>query len=88
MPHMDGVEATRAIRGLHGPSSRVPIIGLTANVMAHQRTQYVAVGMNGVVAKPISPAALLGEIARVFANADANDAGPAHCQPETAVTRG
>ena len=69
MPHMDGVEATRAIRGLPGPAARVPIIGLTANVMVHQRTEYLAAGMNGVVAKPISPTALLAEIGRVIADA-------------------
>ena len=63
MPHMDGVAATHAIRGLPGPVARTPIIGLTANVMVHQRAQYLAAGMNGVVAKPISPAALLSEIA-------------------------
>jgi len=63
MPHMDGVEATRAIRGLAGEAARTPIIGLTANAMAHQRLEYLAAGMNGVVAKPIAPAALLAEIA-------------------------
>jgi CheY-like chemotaxis protein len=67
MPHMDGVVATRAIRGLTGPVALVPIIGLTANVMVHQRAEYLAVGMNGVIGKPISPAALLTEIARVIA---------------------
>jgi CheY-like chemotaxis protein len=70
MPHMDGVEATRAIRGLASPVAQVPIIGLTANVMVHQREAYLAAGMNGVIAKPISPAALLAEIARVVAGDD------------------
>jgi len=68
MPHMDGIAATRAIRGLPGPVGEVPILGLTANVMTHQRAQYLAAGMNGVLAKPISPAALLGEIARLVAD--------------------
>ncbi len=67
MPHMDGVAATRAIRGLAGPVARTPIIGLTANVMTHQRAEYFAAGMDGVVGKPISPAALLTEIARLAA---------------------
>ena len=66
MPHMDGLAATRAIRGLDGPPARTPIIGLTANVMTHQRAEYLAAGMNGVVAKPISPAALLSEIVRLM----------------------
>jgi len=71
MPHMDGVEATRAIRGLPSAVARTPIIGLTANVMVHQRAQYLAAGMNGVVGKPISPTALLAEIARLIGEGDA-----------------
>jgi PAS domain S-box-containing protein len=70
MPHMDGLEATRAIRGLSTPAAQVPIIGLTANVMVHQRAEYMAAGMNGVVGKPISPALLLSEIARVISEGD------------------
>ena len=68
MPRMDGVEATRHIRALAGPARAVPIIGLTANALSHQRTSYLAVGMNGVAAKPISPPALLSEIARVLSD--------------------
>ena len=75
MPHMDGVEATRAIRGLAGAASQVPIIGLTANVMAHQRAEYTAAGMNGLVAKPLSPAALLSEISLVLAPQEVSLAG-------------
>jgi PAS domain S-box-containing protein len=67
MPRMDGVEATRAIRALPGEMAGVRIIGLTANVMVHQRAQYLVAGMDGVVAKPIVPATLLAEIARVTA---------------------
>jgi PAS domain S-box-containing protein len=65
MPGMDGLEASRRIRALPGPAAATPIIALTANVMAHQRAAYRAAGMNGVVAKPISPAALVAEIVRL-----------------------
>ena len=65
MPGMDGLEASRRIRALPGPAAASPIIALTANVMAHQRAAYHAAGMDGVVAKPISPAALVGEIVRL-----------------------
>ncbi|MDP1619202.1 response regulator [Phenylobacterium sp.] len=75
MPHMSGVEATRAIRGLKGPTGQVPIIGLTANVMVHQRAEYLAAGMNGVVAKPIDAARLLGEISRLLMEEDERQAG-------------
>ncbi|WP_293906759.1 PAS domain S-box protein [Phenylobacterium sp.] len=37
----------------------------------HWQAQYRAAGMDGVVAKPISPTALIAEIARVIATADA-----------------
>jgi PAS domain S-box-containing protein len=73
MPHMDGIEATRAIRGLPSAVAQTPILGLTANVMVHQRLVYLAAGMNGVVAKPISPAALLAEIARVIGQVDEDE---------------
>jgi PAS domain S-box-containing protein len=66
MPRMGGIEAARAIRSLGGPAAQVPIIALTANAMTHQRAEYAAAGMNGMVAKPIGAAAMLGEIARIL----------------------
>ena len=66
MPVMDGIEATRRIRALGGDVAQTPIIGLTANAMAHQKEAYLAAGMNGVASKPISPPALIAEIARVM----------------------
>ena len=72
MPNMDGVEATRAIRALGGQVARTPIIGLTANVMAHQKMSYLAAGMNGVVAKPIAITDLLTEIGKLLSEDDAD----------------
>ena len=65
MPVMDGVEATRRIRALPGPGSQVPIVALTANVLAAQKTLYASVGMNGCLAKPLSPTALAMELSRI-----------------------
>lgn len=61
MPVMDGITATRNIRlEEQGRTGRpTPILALTANVMTHQQEAYREVGMDGVVAKPISPAELL-----------------------------
>ncbi|MET0294063.1 MAG: response regulator, partial [Phenylobacterium sp.] len=55
MPVMDGQSATREIRRLEARDGRrrTPIIALTANVMAHQNLEYMAAGMDGLVAKPI-----------------------------------
>jgi two-component system, sensor histidine kinase len=74
MPLMDGVAATRAIRNMRGSASLTPIIAMTANAMAHQQQAYLEAGMNGSIAKPYSPAAMLTEIARVSSEADINAA--------------
>jgi CheY-like chemotaxis protein len=73
MPGIDGLEAARRIRALGGEASRTPIVALTANVLSHQRRAYLDAGMDGVVGKPISPAVLIGEIARLSQAADACD---------------
>ncbi len=73
MPVMDGMEATRRIRAMEGSKSQTPILGLTANAMAHQKRSYLSIGMNGVVAKPISPANLISEIARVVCDSPVED---------------
>jgi len=53
MPGLDGITATRLIRGLPGVKSQVPIIAMTANTMTSDRTAYLDAGMNDVIAKPI-----------------------------------
>ncbi|MFN3511510.1 MAG: response regulator [Phenylobacterium sp.] len=59
MPRMDGVAATREIRGLPGRAGRVPIIALTANADPEDAAGYLKAGMNGVVEKPMKPENLL-----------------------------
>jgi len=55
MPEMDGYEATRRIRdgeaGEH--SKKIPIVALTANVLAADQQRCVTVGMDGYLGKPI-----------------------------------
>jgi CheY-like chemotaxis protein len=64
MPVMDGLAATRAIRALDRAVSKVPIIALTANVLADQVAFYRAQGMDDHVGKPINPRELLTKIAQ------------------------
>ncbi len=54
MPVMDGVSAIRLMRETERREGRVrtPVIALTANAMAHHRADYLAAGMDAVVAKP------------------------------------
>ena len=71
MPGMDGVQATRLIRGLSGPVARIPILALTANADPVDEVAYLAAGMDGVAQKPIQPDALLNAIHLVMDRASA-----------------
>ena len=64
MPVMGGVQATEIIRGMGGAMGRIPIIALSANVLAEQVAAYQRAGMNAHLAKPINPHDLLTTIAR------------------------
>lgn len=64
MPVMDGVEATRRIRALAGDAGRIPIIGLTANVMSQEQARYLQAGMDECLMKPIEWDRLDAAIAR------------------------
>lgn len=64
MPTMDGVEATKNIRNHHDSSKKmIPIVALTANVMAEDIDYYLSIGMNAHVAKPIHLETLKSTIA-------------------------
>jgi HPt (histidine-containing phosphotransfer) domain-containing protein len=63
MPVMDGIAATVAIRR-QARFDALPIVAMTANVMAAERQKCLEAGMNDHVAKPIDPAILFGALAR------------------------
>ncbi len=57
MPGLDGVEATRRIRQFTNRSN-VPILALTANAFAEDKTRCFEAGMNAFITKPVEPEAL------------------------------
>jgi len=61
MPVMDGISAIQALRAIERDEGRprTPVIALTANAMAHHKAEYLAAGMDELVAKPISLVVLL-----------------------------
>ena len=54
-PHMNGYEATKAIRGGRNPLGKtIPIIAMTANAFTEDRQVALDAGMNDHIAKPIN----------------------------------
>ena len=69
MPNMDGYQATVTIRELDDKEkANIPIIAMTANAFAEDRSKAMSMGMNGHLAKPIDVAELLRVLARVLAH--------------------
>ena len=54
MPELDGLGATQAIREIPGFAG-TPIIAMTANAFAEDRTRCMDAGMNDFIAKPVNP---------------------------------
>ena len=61
MPEMDGLAATRVIRDPHSAvcDHQIPVIAMTANAMQGDRDRCLEAGMNGYLAKPVTPRALI-----------------------------
>ncbi|MDO4418095.1 MAG: response regulator [Eubacteriales bacterium] len=59
MPEMDGLEATRVIRGMDREDAKtIPIIALTANAFDEDVQRSLQAGLNAHLSKPVEPEAL------------------------------
>ena len=66
MPEMNGLDATRAIRGLENPwAASIPIIAMTADAFSENVTKCMEAGMNGHIAKPVDIKLVIKEIRRI-----------------------
>jgi len=67
MPHMNGYEASRAIRSLNDHRrAGVPILAMTANAFEEDKREAMLAGMNGHLSKPINVPDLLQLLATVL----------------------
>ncbi|MBQ3321547.1 MAG: response regulator, partial [Firmicutes bacterium] len=66
MPEMNGLDATREIRGLEDPwASSIPIIAMTADAFSENVMECLDAGMNGHIAKPVDIKIVIKEIRRI-----------------------
>ncbi len=62
MPRLDGPTATKRIRKMDNPASKIPIIALTANVLPQQVSIFRKAGMSDFIPKPFRRDELLAKI--------------------------
>lgn len=67
MPGMTGIDVIERLRSSDGPERNVPVIALTADVYSRRPAEYVALGFNDFVSKPILVAGLMATIKRCTA---------------------
>ena len=63
MPELDGLAATRAIRGMDRPDAQLPIIAMTANLFDEDVAACLAAGMDAYIPKPLEAGQMIKTIA-------------------------
>lgn len=63
MPELDGLSATRAIRGMDRPDAQLPIIAMTANLFDEDVAAFLAAGMDAHIPKPLEAGQMIKTIA-------------------------
>ena len=64
MPVMNGIDATKAIRELAGPSARIPIVALTACALQEDETACREAGVDEFLTKPVNVPVLHAVLSR------------------------
>ena len=68
MPKMDGLTLTAALRKVRPSGTHVPIVGVSGHLEEGDRERFLAVGMDGLLLKPIFRSVLTAEIERLLGN--------------------
>jgi PAS domain S-box-containing protein len=71
MPNMDGIQATRAVRGSGKPYAAIPIVALTAHAMKGDREKFLKAGMDDYISKPVELADLRKVLGRLTGRREA-----------------
>jgi signal transduction histidine kinase/ActR/RegA family two-component response regulator len=62
MPDLDGPQTLRTLRALPAPASQTPVVALTADALHGKRDDYLAMGFQGYLTKPLRREALFAEL--------------------------
>ena len=63
LPELDGLSATRAIRGMDRSDAQLPIIAMTANLFDEDVEACLAAGMDAHIPKPLEAGRMIKTIA-------------------------
>ena len=64
MPEMSGIEVMKRIRERPTPDRDTPIIALTADILSREPAEYLALGFNGFLPKPVMVQGLIASVTR------------------------
>ena len=64
LPELDGLEATRIIRGIEGVEKHVTIVAMTSNALADDKSRCLDAGMDDYLRKPFDKDSLLNIIGK------------------------
>lgn len=64
MPGMDGIATLKNIRALPSRAARLPVIAMTADATNDHRRRYLEAGLDGYLAKPLTPEAVADLLAQ------------------------
>ena len=87
MPGMDGIEATRRIRGMQSGVASIPIVAMTAHAMKGDREAFLEAGMDEYIQKPINREVLLQVAARYGQLVDAPKSSDQNSEVRSVMTK-
>ena len=76
MPNMTGLEVVQRLRASIGPERNTPVIALTADVVSRQPAEYLELGFDDFVSKPILVSRLMSAINDLAARGRRDLGGP------------
>jgi signal transduction histidine kinase/ActR/RegA family two-component response regulator len=75
MPRLDGIQTIKKIRATDKPWHNLKVLAITADALSGDRENYLAMGMDGYIAKPIEARPFLREVISILKDTRQNQTG-------------